>query len=67
MARIPPWYSIRQQDGNVYHDDNQCPLGREIEEKYRRTGHRCRVRCRACAKLSAPALTSQRLAKLTPL
>jgi hypothetical protein len=66
MAQIPPWHSIRQRDGNVYHDDDECPVGKAIEEKYRRMGHRCRQRCRACAKLRDPALHSTRLAKLTP-
>ena len=67
MARTPPWHSIRQRDGNVYHDDDQCPVGSQIDVKYRKPGHRCRSRCRACAKLGALALDSTRLAKLTPL
>lgn len=67
MAQIPPWYSIRQRDRNVYHDDDQCPVGREIDSKYRKMGHRCRLRCPSCTKLGAPALISERLARLTPL
>jgi hypothetical protein len=67
MAHIPPWYSIRQRDGNVYHDDDQCPVGKEIDSKYRKMGHRCRMRCHSCARLGVPALTSKRLAMLTPL
>jgi hypothetical protein len=67
MAQISPWYSIRQRDPNVYHDDDQCPLGRQIDQKYRMRGHRCRQRCRACAKLRDPALHSARLAELLPL
>jgi hypothetical protein len=51
MAQILPWHSIRQSDRNVYHDDDQCPLGKGIDEKYRRMGHRCRQRCRSCDKL----------------
>jgi hypothetical protein len=58
---------MRQRDGNVYHDDDQCPIGNQVEIKYRKAGHRCRVRCRACAKLGAQALDSARLARLTPL
>jgi hypothetical protein len=54
MAQVSPWYSIRQRDGNVYHDDNQCPVGRAIDEKYRMKGHRCRQRCPACARLREP-------------
>ncbi|HEV7364979.1 MAG TPA: hypothetical protein VGN76_03955 [Gemmatimonadales bacterium] len=67
MAQIQPWHSIRQRDGNVYHDDDQCPLGKGIDPKYRRSGHRCRKRCPTCAKLGDPALQSTRLAKLMPL
>jgi hypothetical protein len=67
MTRIAPWYSVRQQDKNVYHDDDQCPIGKEIDLRYRKPGHRCRMRCRACAKLGAPEVTSRRLALLEPL
>jgi hypothetical protein len=67
MAQITPWYSIRQRDRNVYHDDDQCPLGKGIDPKYRRVGQRCRKRCPACGKLRDPVLHSTRLAKLTPL
>jgi hypothetical protein len=67
MTPIPPWHSIRQRDGNVYHDDDECPVAKEIDQKYRRAGHRCRRRCRECAKLRDPALQSSRLARLMPL
>jgi hypothetical protein len=67
MAQTAPWYSIRQRDGLVYHDDDHCPLGREIEEKYRRKGRRCRQQCRACAQLRDPARQAARLAELMPL
>ena len=67
MAQIPPWYSIRQRDGNVYHDNNQCPVGNAIDSKYRKAGHRCRLRCSTCAKLGAALEAPDRLARLTPL
>ena len=67
MTQIPPWYSIRQRDGNVYHDNDLCPLGQAVEMKYRKRGHRCRMRCHTCAKLGAPAATATRLAQLLPL
>jgi hypothetical protein len=66
MARIPPWHSIRQRDGNVYHDDDECPIGNKVELKYRKAGHRCRMQCRTCAKLGAPDLAAKRQAMLTP-
>jgi hypothetical protein len=67
MAQISPWHSIRQSDGSVFHDDDQCRVAKEIDPKYRRSGHRCRKRCRVCAKLRDPAQESNRLARLTPL
>jgi hypothetical protein len=67
MAQIPPWYSIRQADANVYHDDDRCPEGNAIDVKYRKPGRRCRARCRTCAKLGALLLDPKRLAELTPL
>ena len=67
MARIPPWYSIRQRDGNVFHDDDQCPVGKAIDSKYRKAGHRCRVRCSTCAKLALLRVDAEQLARLTPL
>jgi hypothetical protein len=62
MTQIPPWYSIRQRDRKVYHDDDQCPIGKQIDPKYRKAGHRCRMRCPICTKLGALALNSQRRA-----
>jgi hypothetical protein len=65
MAQIPPWYSIRQRDRNVFHDDDQCPIGKEIDIKFRKPGHRCRMRCPTCAKLGAMLRSPERLARLT--
>ncbi|HEX6435334.1 MAG TPA: hypothetical protein VFZ87_13890 [Gemmatimonadales bacterium] len=67
MTQIQPWYSIRQRDGKVYHDNTDCPIGNAIDLKYRKAGHRCRVRCSTCAKLSAAVETPEHLARLTPL
>jgi hypothetical protein len=67
MAQIPAWYSIRQSDAAVYHDDDGCPVGQAIDVRFRKAGHRCRPRCRTCAKLSAALLDPKRLAELTPL
>ena len=67
MAQIPPWHSIRQRDGNVFHDETGCPLGKAIAEKYRRAGHRCRQRCRVCARLRAEAQELSRLPHLMSL
>lgn len=66
MAQIQPWYSIRQRDRNVYHDDDRCPIGKEIDLKYRKKGRRCRTQCPSCAKLQAESTDAERLARLTP-
>jgi hypothetical protein len=67
MARIPPWHSVRRRDGNVFHDDDRCPVAKQIPEKYRSKGHRCRQQCRECAKLKEPAVQSALLAELMRL
>jgi hypothetical protein len=67
MTQILPWYSIRQRDPNIYHDNDLCPAGKAIPSKYRKRGHRCRMRCPVCAKLRAPEATARRLALLQPL
>jgi len=67
MAKVPPWYSIRQRDRNVFHDNDQCPDVQGIEAKYRKNGHRCRMRCPRCAKLSDSLSSFERMARLTPL
>jgi hypothetical protein len=67
MAQTHPWHSIRSNDKSVYHDNDQCPVGRAIEDKYRKTGHRCRKRCPTCARLNSSVESAERLAQLTPL
>jgi hypothetical protein len=67
MAKVHPWYSIRQRDSNVYHDNDQCPKGRLIEEKFRKSGRRCRQQCPECARLASEQASAERLALLTPL
>jgi hypothetical protein len=67
MTLTSPWHSIRQRDRNVYHDNDLCPTGQAIDPKYRKRGHRCRMRCAACARLGSPEATEARLAQLLPL
>ena len=64
MAQIPPWYSARSRDRNVYHDDDRCPLGKQVDVQYRKNGRRCRKRCPTCAKLQAAPDHAERLAAL---
>jgi ssDNA-binding Zn-finger/Zn-ribbon topoisomerase 1 len=67
MAKVSPWYSIRQRDPNVFHDNDQCPKGALISQQFRKTGRRCRQQCPECARLAAELGSSERRARLTPL
>jgi hypothetical protein len=67
MTLILPWHSSRTRDRNVYHDNDLCPAGNAIDSKYRKRGHRCRMRCPTCTKLGAPEVVAARLALLMPL
>ena len=33
MAKIPPWHSARVSDRIVYHDNDKCPEGTQIDPK----------------------------------
>ncbi|HEY9015463.1 MAG TPA: hypothetical protein VIM84_10425 [Gemmatimonadales bacterium] len=57
---IPPWHSMRQSDGNVYHDNSLCSRGQAVEQKYRKRGHRCRMRCSTCTKLASAEAAAAR-------
>ena len=59
MAKIFPWYSIRQRDASVFHDNDQCPEANLIELKYRKWGRRCRAQCPTCANLAASGELSE--------
>jgi hypothetical protein len=59
MAKISPWYSIRQRDAAVYHDNDECPEANLIDPKYRKSGRRCRAQCPTCAKLAATVTISE--------
>ena len=52
MAKVPPFHSSLPQHRNVYHDDNQCTEGNNIEPRYRRPGTDGRPKCEHCKRLS---------------
>ena len=64
MTLIPAWHSIRQSDRKVYHDNDLCPAGRAIDLKYRKRGHRCRMRCATCTRLASPEASAASLSDL---
>ncbi len=51
MTKVPPWHSVRETDPKVYHDNNECTEGNNIEPKYRRPGTDNRRKCDHCAHL----------------
>lgn len=49
MAKVAPFHSIKQQ---VYHDNNRCTEGNNIEKENIRQGTGGKARCQRCAGLS---------------
>lgn len=52
MSKVRAWHSIRESDRKVYHDNNKCTEGNNIEDRYRRDGTAGRRQCEHCARLS---------------
>lgn len=53
MPQVPAFHSVKVYDRNVYHDNNRCTEGNNIEAQYRRPGTGGRPRCEHCNKLAA--------------
>lgn len=51
MAKVAAFHSVRETDRQVYHDNDQCTEGNNIETKYRRPGTDGRPKCKRCAEL----------------
>ena len=51
MTKVSPWHSVRESDRKVYHDNDACTEGNNIEQKYRRPGTDSRRRCEHCETL----------------
>lgn len=49
--KTSPWYSSKETDRRVYHDNTECTEGNNIENKYRRPGTDGRPLCQHCARL----------------
>ncbi len=45
MAKVAPFHSIKQ---NVYHDDNTCTEGNNIEKENLRSGTDSKPKCKNC-------------------
>jgi len=48
MARVAPFHSKLESDKKVYHDDDECTEGNNIEKQNRVSGTGGRPRCKNC-------------------
>lgn len=48
MARVAPFHSKRESDRKVYHDDDTCTEGNNVETYNRVPGTGGRPRCQNC-------------------
>ena len=55
MAKVNPYHTNSEEypptHRNVYHDHDDCPYGKKIEQKHRVDGKGDRPRCDECKKL----------------
>ncbi len=49
MSVVAPWHSSK--DSKVYHDNDECTEGNNIETKYRLPGKGNRKLCKKCEEL----------------
>lgn len=52
MAKVSPFHSVKPNTSNVYHDNDKCTEGNNIESQYRRSGTGGRPRCAHCNRLA---------------
>jgi len=52
MAKVEPWYSSGKSDRGVYHYNDQCTEGKQIEAQDRKSGTGNRKSCKQCMQLT---------------
>ena len=52
MAKVSPYHTISEEKFPRYHDNNNCPDGKRIEDKNKRSGKDGRDFCEECEKIS---------------
>lgn len=52
MAKVAPFHSKQPNDRNVYHDNDKCTEGNNIERRNRVAGTGGRPKCQHCQRLS---------------
>jgi hypothetical protein len=51
-VKVNPYHSILKTDRAVYHDNNRCTEGNNIEPRNRRSGTAGRPKCEHCKRLA---------------
>jgi hypothetical protein len=51
VMRVSPFHSVLPSDRRVYHDNDDCTEGNNIETENRRAGTDGRPRCEHCVRL----------------
>jgi len=51
MAKVSPFHSVRPNTRNVYHNNDKCTEGNNIETQYKRSGTDGRPLCDHCNRL----------------
>jgi hypothetical protein len=51
MAKVPPFHSKKPAARNVYHDNDKCTEGNNIERENRFPGTGGRPKCEHCQRL----------------
>jgi hypothetical protein len=51
MAKVAPFHSVKMSARQVYHDNNACTEGNNIESYYKTSGTGGRRQCEHCARL----------------
>lgn len=52
MAKVPAFHSVKPNDPKVYHDNDACKTGNNIEKENKRSGTDGRPRCGECDRLA---------------
>ena len=52
MAKVAAFHSVKPNDPQVYHDNDSCKEGNNIEKENKRPGTDGRRQCGNCAKLT---------------
>ena len=52
MTKVAPFHTVKEDPPRVYHDDDRCTVGNNIESYNRRSGTGGRPKCQRCRELS---------------